>query len=83
MDFATQIKTERLRLGLSQAQCAALFVDLQGAPSLARHEWSKWERSARLPPTYAQRLILGELQRMKTPKHVIPPHPGRPRKTAD
>jgi hypothetical protein len=64
MIFAAAIKMHRERLGLTQSEAAALFPALlpEDEP-LKLRTWQHWEANDRVPPAWAQRLIVAELRR--------------------
>ena len=53
----TKIKSERIRLGLTQHQLA----DLTGIPFRSIQNWEEGKRN---PPEYVERLLLEKLHRM-------------------
>lgn len=61
MSFANQIRDERERLGITQAQAAALL-------SIAKRTYCDWEYGITTPPEVAQEGALARLQKIKTPR---------------
>lgn len=68
MSFAEQLKTERTRLGLTQARAAkALEIGLR--------TYAVWERdddSKRKPHLLTQEGTLARLRKLKTPRNAAP-----------
>lgn len=58
MMFATLLKNARHAAGLTQKSMSELF-------EIPKRTIGDWENSARIPPVWAQRLILNELTRMQ------------------
>lgn len=72
--FARQLRAERERLNLSQSECAALL------PPLSVRTLQTWEHGSRVPPDWAQPLILSVLRRYKPRKSGSFNKPGQPAK---
>lgn len=58
MSFADQLKSERSRLGLSQAELAALL-------DVSKSAVEKWEYGTKTPISIAQEGALARLQKIK------------------
>lgn len=60
MSFAEKLKSERERLGLTQAQAASLL-------SIAKRTYCDWEYGITTPPEVAQEGAFARLRAMKKP----------------
>jgi transcriptional regulator with XRE-family HTH domain len=61
MNFADQLKQERKRLGITQAQAASLL-------SIAKRTYCDWEYGITTPPEVAQEGALARLRKAKLRK---------------
>lgn len=60
MTFAEKLKAERLRLGLTQAECAELL-------EISKRALEEWESGNRVPLVVAQEGALARLERHSKP----------------
>ena len=61
MTFAEQLKSERKRLGLTQAECETLL-------SCGTGQITAWERSRNTPHELTQEAAIARLKKLPTPK---------------
>lgn len=66
MTFAEQLKKARKSAGLTQQQLA----DMALIPKRTIENWESEKKSGRAPAEWCQRLVLGEIERIKNAENV-------------